>query len=100
MDDGRSHLPCHEGVAERGHRQCGGHTGVHGVPDDPIGEGVLDGAQVDLSLAGPVLGDVGEPQHVGGRGGEDPLDQVVVDGRAWPAVHAPFLGVHRPDALH
>src|SRR5665647_400095 len=62
-------------VTAAGHR---GVQGVHGelglhpvadrVPDDPVGEHVLDRAAVDLALVGAVLGDVREPQPVrGGR---------------------------------
>ena len=44
--------------------QLGGHPGGDGVADDPVGAGVLDRAQVELALAGGVLGDVGQPQPV------------------------------------
>ena len=43
---------------------CGGHAGVDGVADDPVGAGVLDRAEVELALGGGVLGDVGQPQLV------------------------------------
>ena len=43
---------------------CGGHPGVDGVADDPLGAGVLDRAEVELALGGGVLGDVGQPQQV------------------------------------
>ena len=40
------------------------------VADDPVGEHVLDRAEVELALAGVVLGDVGQPQLVRRVGGE------------------------------
>ena len=70
---------CH---LERVDGDPGLHPRVDRVADDPVGEHVLDRAQVDLALAGAVLGDVGQPQRVGALGAELPVDQVVVDGRA------------------
>jgi hypothetical protein len=43
---------------------------------------VLDHAQVQLALAGVVLGDVREPLAVRCRGVEVPLDEIIVDRRA------------------
>lgn len=40
---------------------------------------VLDRAQINLSLIGAVLCDVGQPQLIDGVSGEFALDQVVVD---------------------
>jgi hypothetical protein len=48
------------------------------IADDPVREAVLDGAEVKLVLVGAVLGDVGEPQPVRGRGVELAADQVVM----------------------
>lgn len=48
-------------------------------------------AHRELALAGPVLGDVAEPQAVRLLRGEVPLDQVVVDRRAWLLAVAPAL---------
>jgi hypothetical protein len=44
-----------------------------------VGVDVLDRAEVELDLTGPMLGDVGRPQLVGGVGDEIATDQVVVD---------------------
>lgn len=60
---------------------------------------VLDRAQVQLALVRAVLGDVSEPEPVGCRCGEVPLDQVVMNGRAGLARQSAFLGEHRPDSL-
>ena len=61
---------------------------IHGVADDPVGADVFDRAEVELALAGGVLGDVGQPQPFGAVGGEVPLDEVVVHRRAGLAVQA------------
>ena len=53
-----------DGVVQRGDGQPGLHPRVDGVADDPVGEDVLDRAEVELALAGAVLGDVGQPQPV------------------------------------
>ena len=55
-------------VVERGDSQSGLHPLVDRVADDPVGEHVLDRADVELAFTCPVLGDVGEPQVVGGVG--------------------------------
>src|SRR3954447_23610293 len=47
-------------------------------------EHVLDRTQVDLPLAGGVLGNVGQPQLVRRGSGEAALDQVVMHGRSGP----------------
>ena len=55
------------------------HPVVDRVADDPVREDVLDRAEIQLPFAGPVLGDVGEPQLVRApRRGELPAHQVVV----------------------
>ena len=71
------------GVLERTDRQTGLHPGVYGVADDPVGEDVLDRAEVQLALAGLVLGDVRQPQFIRADGGEVPTDQIIVDWRTW-----------------
>jgi hypothetical protein len=48
-----------------------------GHPTALRGEQVEHDAAVELPLAGRVFGDVGQPQLVGGRGGELALDQVL-----------------------
>lgn len=68
------------------HREAGLHPGIDGVAHDAAREGVLDGAQIQLALAGGVLGDVCEPQPVRPVGGDIALDPVIVDRR-------PGLGV-------
>lgn len=64
------------------------------MPDDPVGEDVLDRAEVKLAFPGPVFGDVGQPDLVRGRGGEvmagpslfvQNLEEIVVNRRARPA---------------
>ena len=69
----------------------GGHPGVHRVADDPVGVDVLDRAEVELALAGGVLGDVGQPGPVRAGRGELAGDQVIVDRRPGFAGQAAFL---------
>src|SRR3954452_7588692 len=54
------------------------HPGVDGVADDPAGVDVLYRAEMELTLGGVVLGDVGQPDDVRCMCGEDSVDQVVV----------------------
>ncbi len=68
---GDGHLECVHGDA-------GLHPGVDRVADDLVREHVLDRAEVELPLRGPVLGDVGQPQLVRAIGGEVALHEVVV----------------------
>lgn len=59
------------------------------------GEHVLNGAEVELTLVGPVLRDDGEPQFVGVIGGEVALAQVIVDWWMWSfPVLAALLSEH------
>ena len=70
--------------------EVGGHPVGDGIAHDPVGEHVLDRAAIQLALTGPMLGDVGEPELVGRRGGEDPLHQIVVHrGAGLAALAAP-----------
>src|SRR5580700_2909535 len=50
---------------------------VDGPADDLSAIGVEHGAAVDLAFARRVLGDVGEPEHIGSIHGEVALDQVL-----------------------
>ena len=51
-------------LLERRDREAGLHPRVDGVADDLVAEAVLDRAEVELALAGPVFGDVDQPQRV------------------------------------
>ena len=53
------------GVAQSRDGQRCGHSIGQAVADDAIRVDVLDGTAVELSLVGPVLCDVGEPQRIG-----------------------------------
>jgi hypothetical protein len=84
------------------------HPRVDGVAHDLVGVAVLDRTQVQLPLGGGVLGDIGQPLDVRGRGGEvagraavpvGDLQQVVVHWRSRLAVEATLLGVQREDPL-
>jgi len=56
------------------------HPRADRVPDDPAAEHVLDRAEIQPALGGPVLRDVGEPQLVRRVCGEDvPGAAVLVD---------------------
>lgn len=67
-----------DGGAQSADGQRSGHPLVQGVADDAVAEQVLDRAAVELALSGRVLGDVGDPDEVGCRGGEVALNVVVV----------------------
>ena len=84
-------------VVQGVHRETGFHSVRDRVADDPAGEHVFDGAEVELALVGPVLGDVGQPQFVDVIGGEVPLHEIVVNRRAGALpVLAALLTEHRP----
>ena len=46
-----------------------------------------------------MLGDISQPEMVGARRGEVPLDQIVMHGRAGLPVEAAFLREHAPESL-
>jgi hypothetical protein len=54
------------------------HAAVDGVAHNPVGAGVLDGAEIELPFCRGVLGDVGQPQLVRDLGTELTAHQVVV----------------------
>jgi len=69
-------------------REARRHVVVDRVANDPVGEHIFDRTQVELAFAGPVLGDVGQPQRLGSGRGEQPLHQIVMGRR----VLYPILG--------
>ena len=68
------------------HRETSLHPVAHRVAHDPAGEHVLDRAEIELALVGPVLGDVGQPQL-----GEGPLVPV----RLGPELGVVAVGVQQ-----
>jgi hypothetical protein len=80
----------------------------HRPADNPAAVGVLDGGEVDPSLPGPEVGDVGHPEDVGHLGPEVTLDEVISDADARDADRgATALADHQPrqarpahEALH
>src|SRR5437868_8110262 len=72
--------PGHGGL-QRCDRKPGLHPGINAVAHDPVGEDVLDRAQVQLAPGGSVLGDVGQPEQVGSGGGEVASNEIVTDRR-------------------
>lgn len=84
-------------VVQGVHRETGFHSVRDRVADDPAGEHVFDGAEVELALVGPVLGDVGQPEFVDVVCGEVALHEVVVDRRSGALpVLAALLPEHGP----
>lgn len=79
-------LPVHDDVTQGRDSQRGLHTRLYG------GAGVLDRAEVELALAGRVLGDVGQSLLIRPGGGELAVDQIVMDRRAGLTGQAAFLG--------
>lgn len=96
MHDAASDLPAyHDRIFERVDRELGLAPRRHGLADDPIGEHICDGAQVQDAFTGCVLRDVGEPQVVGTIRVElvahsamlvNERTQVIVDRGAWAGV--------------
>jgi hypothetical protein len=86
------------GVARRGPGPCrhaervvdeGGLAApVDGPADHLAREQVEDDTAVDLALSRRVLGDVGQPQLVGGAGTEVAIHQVLLGGRVGRSVRA------------
>jgi hypothetical protein len=97
MHDRRSGRADGDGVTQGGHRQRDLHPRVQGVADDSVRVHVLDGAEVELALIGAVLGDVGQPDFVGGPSAELAVDEVIVDRGSGSSVQASLLGEDRPD---
>ena len=69
------------------------------VADDPVGEHVLDRAQVELAFPGAMLSNIAEPQLIWRIGGEVALDQIIVHRRADLAVLAALLAEHAPPPI-
>jgi hypothetical protein len=66
VDDAVGHVVAFSGTSghrglQRRDREAGLHPRVDGVAHDPVGEDVLDRAEVELALTGAMLGDVGQP---------------------------------------
>lgn len=79
------------------HRETRLHPIADRVPHDTAVKHVLDRAEIEPALVGPVLGDVDGPQFVDVISGEVAPDQVVVDRRAGPfPVLAPLLSEDGP----
>lgn len=109
MYDGAVRVAERNGISQRRTRQVRGHPVGDRIADDPSGEAVLDRAEVELVLIGPVLGGgtslhvvlggMSVKQSVGLLRGELPPDQVVMD--RWPgsAMWSAFLGERREDPL-
>jgi hypothetical protein len=52
VHDGGGHLTADKCVVEGVDGQGCRHAGVHGVADDPLGTGILDGAETELAFVG------------------------------------------------
>ena len=76
-----------------------GHAITHRVPDDPVGEQVLDRAAVDLAFSGRMFGQVRDPLTVRTSGSEVPAQQVIGDRRSGPFAFAAFLDGRGPQFL-
>jgi len=93
-------------LAATGHRgfkgrEAGLHPGVDGIAHDATGVHVLDGTQIQLALAGCVLGDVRQPQPVRPGCGEVPPHQIIMNRRPGLGVlpAAPALAEGTPPAV-
>lgn len=82
--------------------ELGARAGAHRPGDELAVEAVEDWREVALAARKAELGDVGEPEHVGGVGVEVPLDEVGRSIRCLSRVRAVFpclLEVDDPAAL-
>lgn len=75
------------------------HSFVDAVADDPVGERILDRTQVELALTSTMLSNISEPQLIWRISDEVPLDQIVMSGRARPAVLAALHAEHAPQSI-
>ena len=72
------------------------HVLGHRPADDRPREGVLHRRRVDPALPAAQIGDVSDPEHVGGSGAEVPLHQVIGDPHPWhPDCGSPALFGHQ-----
>src|SRR5690625_541108 len=79
VQDAASYLaPPGDSAVQSVDRQAGLHSRVDRIPDYPARVDVLDRTQVELALAGAVLGDIGQPQLVRAISSEVSLDQIVM----------------------
>jgi hypothetical protein len=76
MDQPSRWLPLRDRHVQGIKDQLGAQVLSHRPPDDPAGEGVQHHRQVQPTLAGALLGDVGHPQPVRSWRSEVALDQV------------------------
>lgn len=99
----------HDSILESSDGQARLHPGVDRVPDDLVGEHVLDRAEVQLALRGLMLGDVSEPELIRSLGGElmpysallvgDGAKVVMNGGTGLFTVLAPLLPEHGPPSV-
>jgi len=99
VDDRAVGVPKRDGVAQGRDRQVCGHAIADRVADESTRTCVHQAAEIELALGSPVLGDVGEPDLIDRLGGELPLDEIVVNRRAWLLARAGLLDKARPDPL-
>ncbi len=95
-------------VVQRCHGHLRLHRGVNGVPDDPVGRGVLERTDVQPPFTRPVFGDVADPEPIRSPCGElapgpplvvDHGTQVAVNRRTGPFHTARLLPERRPPAV-
>jgi len=83
-------------VVERFDGDAGFHPCVAGIPDDLVGDGILNRAKVKLPVHRAMFGHVGQPQLVAGAGGEVAAHVVLVCRWSGSGVLAPVLSAeHR-----
>src|SRR4051812_8484511 len=86
---------CRDGHAQRRQREFDAHVGLHRPADDPAAIQVHDGGQIEPSLIGLDVGDVGEPDPVWRSGAKAALEQIWRDRQIMTAVggaHPPWPG--------
>src|ERR1039458_3911005 len=103
MNNRRGHVWGYKSLLQGVDSQCRRHLRIHGITDDPIGEDILDGTEVELAFAGRVLGvgvGPGRPASLSTGGFPRPAlrtGRATLTASGSPRVHA--AGAGDPDSM-
>ena len=97
MDHPRIRPAASERHRERVHDQLLAHVVGHAPADDPPGERVLDGREVQPPLPGPQIAEVSDPKDIRRVGAELALHEIISDPHAGHSYRGtPALARHKP----